>query len=608
MNKVTINKLSIKEFCGIYSYKNDNIDGKVQNFSAINGNGKSSIRKAIFWVLGLNVGEIVPTKNKIEIQNLTPCVEIELLINNFSYNIKKEWKTTWVMHEATGKMVKKSAKSGYCIDSIEMTEKNFKEKIASIFGLKSYDDLEMLLDIEFFNRDTTKWKWNNRRALLLEMSGVKDIDKKIFENNEEYSPIKDYILKGTATSDISSALRKEKKGYNEQVDKNNILIEQKNKELAELLAIDFDSVIADLSNKENELDKLVESGKKEAMTAELKALQGDLFRMQQDLSKEQIKQAKIKQDLNTKKINLYNKLNDINIKVVKYKSDIGTKKKQLNLLEENINDICPTCGQKLPNEQIEATRANIVKEKTTLEHEIKFLQGEIEVQKPIYDDTKEEYDNICDEINNFTDSELIVELKNAITATELALKSAKQKDLSNLSNERITALKNEIRALQVLSSKKDDVAKMQSAIKQWKKENVELADKILSVDLKIKLINQFVKEQCELIEEKVNALFGNGITFALFDIIDNNGDPKISEACETIYKGTNYKACSTGEKAMCDLRITEKLQEYFGVNLPIVVDNTESITSEIHSERQIIRLRAMENEKINGLIKIDEIY
>ena len=59
---------------------------------------------------------------------------------------------------------------------------------------------------------------------------------------------------------------------------------------------------------------------------------------------------------------------------------------------------------------------------------------------------------------------------------------------------------------------------------------------------------------------------------------------------------------------MCDLRITERLQDYYGVNLPIIIDNTESITSPIHSQRQIIRLRAMENAKIDGLAKIEEMY
>lgn len=607
MNKVTINKLSIKEFCGIYSYTNNNINSEVQNFNAINGNGKSSIKKAIFWAFGLNVGEIVPTKNKIEIQNLTPCVEIELLINNFSYNIKKEWKTTWVMHEATGKMVKKSAKSVYYIDSIEMTEKNFKEKIASIFGLKSYDELEMLLDIEFFNRDTTKWKWNNRRALLLEMSGAKNVDEQILENNSKYAPIKDYILKGTATSDIASALRKEKKGYNEQVDKNNILIEQKNKELAELLEIDFDGVKADICHKESKLDKLIEKGKKEAMTDELKALQAELLKLQQDLSKEQVKHAKKLQDLNTQKVTIYNKLNEININVKNMQTDIDNINKEIETLKQPISDTCPTCGQKLPEKQIDEISKQIalgVEQKAQL---IETKKQEIQNMKPVYQETKTLYDNICQEINNFNDSEQIIVLQNIIKEKEVAINTAKQKDLNNILTERINALKIEIDNLKIKASKKDEITKMQKTVEVWKGENIKLADKILDVEIKIKLVNDFVKEQCEHIEASVNQLFGNGITFALFDIIDNNGEPKIAEACETIFNGRNYKACSTGEKAICDLRITEKLQDYYKVNLPIVIDNTESITSKINSERQIIRLRAMENAKINGLVKIEEI-
>ena len=278
------------------------------------------------------------------------------------------------------------------------------------------------------------------------------------------------------------------------------------------------------------------------------------------------------------------------------------------MLEEPIKDTCPTCGQKLPDEQIETARLNVEKEKITLEHQIKFLQGEIEAQKPIYAKTKEEYDRISGELDNVVCDETIDELQNAIQDKENAIKRARQRDLTNAVSDRINALKIEIDGLKAQVVRQSDVEKMQNVVKVWKSENVALADKILDVDLKIKLINQFVQEQCELIEEQVNKLFGNGITFALFDIRDNNGDPKIAEACETIYNGRNYKACSTGEKALCDLAIASRLQDYFGVNLPLVVDNTESITSEIQSDRQIVRLRAMENAKIDGLVRIEDMY
>ena len=81
------------------------------------------------------------------------------------------------------------------------------------------------------------------------MCGVKNAVNSIIEK-PQYATIKEYLVKGHATSDIKSMFKKNKSGYKSQQEKNNILIEQKTAENVEIAKIDFEEIEKQLKKEE----------------------------------------------------------------------------------------------------------------------------------------------------------------------------------------------------------------------------------------------------------------------------------------------------------------------------------------------------------------------
>jgi hypothetical protein len=73
----------------------------------------------------------------------------------------------------------------------------------------------------------------------------------------------------------------------------------------------------------------------------------------------------------------------------------------------------------------------------------------------------------------------------------------------------------------------------------------------------------------------------------MFFETQKNGDVK--QACTPINTvGASEKYWSTGESSLIGLEICEKLQNKFSLDLPILIDNSESISDNIASGFQLV--------------------
>ena len=68
--------------------------------------------------------------------------------------------------------------------------------------------------------------------------------------------------------------------------------------------------------------------------------------------------------------------------------------------------------------------------------------------------------------------------------------------------------------------------------------------------------------------------------------------------------GKIYSDLSTGEKILVNLRINEQLQKYYGVEVPVLVDNAEAITRKIKTGAQLLTFSATKGAEIEGVTKI----
>ena len=127
---------------------------------------------------------------------------------------------------------------------------------------------------------------------------------------------------------------------------------------------------------------------------------------------------------------------------------------------------------------------------------------------------------------------------------------------------------------------------------------LEIEIKKVSADLDKKeyylnMIEEYERIKKELAEKQINDQF-KAVQFRFFEI-QKNGE--IKQACTPINQdGTAEKYWSTGESALIGVEICSKLQEVFSLNLPVLIDNSESISTDIVSQLQLVLFEMDKNK------------
>lgn len=605
MNKIILKSMHIKNFKGIAKLDIEKFDEKLTTFCGENGSGKSTIKNAWEWVLCQNVEDYIPNLNNQEIPDLITSVIVKISLNDLEYTIKRESKPKYSVDRETQTRTKSGNENTYCIDDIELKEKNYKEQIATIIGDGAFENLSMLTDKEFFNSDSTKWKWTDRRKCLLAITGAENQANALIQQ-EKYDSIRDFVIKGYATSDIKSMITKEKKGYKTNQESNLILINSKQQELDEYLGIDFEKVSQDLAVAKTKYTKLINASKKENAIDELKKLDDEILKCSQEISSLKTRDIIRKRDLEDFKLKIYQEAVDTKRK---YDGAVGFMRANENCLEDlnnrNIKDTCSMCGQKLPEDKIKKFEEDFKKEVKRLEDEIVSLKKDAKGLYEKYNNLQTQYAEQEEKIKNFAPNEKITELENRVLELNSIITGKKQSDLSNLSVQKQKELEDTISALEREMAKKEYLEKGYKQIKLWQTEMQELADKIIAVENKEIALREFIKEQTDVICNTVNNYFSNGVSWSLYTM---NYNGSLEESCICLYNNKRYSSLSTGERNIANMEVIKTLQDAYNVNIPIFSDNAEANTIPYSTDRQVIELYAKKGCKVEGCTKITDLY
>lgn len=604
MNRVILKEIALTNFKGIASAKII-FDEKQTKLFGENGSGKTTIQNAFKWVLLQNVADVLPMLNNKEIPNLVTSVEAILEINGFEYKLSRTSKGKYQLSQETGKMNKITNENSYKIDDIELKEKDYKAKLADLLGSGAFENLQILTDKDFFNTDTTNFKWTDRRKFLFDMCGVKDAVQDII-SKDKYNDIKEYIIKGYATSDIKSMLAKEKKGYKSTQDKNNILIEQKTKEITELSTIDFEEIEKELKTAKSKLNKILSSSKKENQAEQINELQNQLIKLNKEKAQLEMKDINEQNALRTFMNTTYNECQNLKLQ---YQVEEDKLHDLLNnQTDTEIKTECPYCGAPYTEEYIKELQEKAQSKIEESDRQVEEQTGIVRDIQEKYNSKKAQFEQTKEKLDNFKPSAEIKEVQDRILSTQEALQSAKATELTNLSNEQKTALETQISGLERELAKSTFIEKAKLDIHTWKNQNKEVADKIIAVEKKERTLADYVKEQTDTIVETINSRFSNGISWALYKETYKNGEGGIEEDCICLYYKKRYSALSAGEKNVANLEVIKVLQDYYGVRLPLFADNSEATTINYDVDTQIIELYAQKGKKLDDVVKIEEIY
>lgn len=309
---------------------------------------------------------------------------------------------------------------------------------------------------------------------------------------------------------------------------------------------------------------------------------------------------------------------------------------------ETFNDsdiICPTCGQELPEEQIAELKVSFEeKKKFRIEteltqkknwesakqnqlkgicdlgnsasaklkkanEEINKLQSEISAAQ---DEVTELTKQIEEEQSKFTELPESVDMTNdeeylAVTAriAELEEKLKSFDDVPGKKQELRMQISN---VMKQISNVDADIKIAQAAVTEKEKRVAELNEKLkdlgqvqADIEKNIDTVLNFSIQKNKALAEKINPFFHH----FQFSFLDYTIDGNPVEICKMICNGIDYNSgLNHSDKILCEVDLLNGLQEMNGLNLPIWIDDSESIDkSRIPMlDRQMIVLRVTDGD------------
>ena len=107
------------------------------------------------------------------------------------------------------------------------------------------------------------------------------------------------------------------------------------------------------------------------------------------------------------------------------------------------------------------------------------------------------------------------------------------------------------------------------------------------------LLEEFTRYKTRYIEDGVNGLF----RLAKFRLFREQANGGLEERCDVTFKGIPYGSLNNGARINVGIDIINTLSRVYGVEVPLFVDNAESVTRIEKMKTQVIRLVVSEPDK-----------
>lgn len=636
--QVILKKLALTNFKGI---KEKEIDfTEKTNISGDNATGKSTIFDAYSWLLwgkdsfNRKDYEIKPyDENNDIIHNLESSVVGIFDIDGKEIKFERIYKEVWSKKRGSNTETFTGNTTDFYINDVPKKKKEYEDEIGKIV---TEDEFNLLSNPLYFNTILDK---KERRNILLSL--VKDVS--IDDVKEANKELKDLDLSNYTIDEIQAMAKATCKKINDKLKEIPARIDElektkttedfteleKEKESLKKEIEDLDKKLAGSRNVSEELDKKY---------TEISKIKGEIAKINSDF--EDGKNQKLK-DLEEEHADLRRKITmaefelnnarkeievlDENIK--RREERIAEGEKELEEMREKWNEfqqrkpdeslICPTCGRAYEGEM----RADFLKhfnlEKSRNLEKLSEKGKQINEAITTYQVSIANFKNQKDEEQAKIDK-LLKTLDETMQAREkiqgqmdqvkaLSLCDKKVEETKDL-EEKIKTIEEEIANIgkednsQILSQKQaynerlDEVntklsnqglnAELDEKIKKYMDEEKELGKEFEIQQEKLYLCDEYIKTYTHLVSDKINDLFTK-VEFKLFDTQINGG---VVETAEATYKGVPHGSLNSAAQINAGLDVINSLSKHYEKEIPIFVDNAESVNELVETQSQLITL------------------
>jgi DNA repair exonuclease SbcCD ATPase subunit len=643
---VRLLNLKLKNFKGI---RNFNLDTGGENISVLgdNATGKTTLFDAFCWLLfdkdSLNRKDFdIKTldENNQPLHGLNHEVEGLLGLDDKQLVLRKVYSEQWTKKRGSAQATFTGHTIDHFIDSVPAQKKEYDTRIADIVNENIF---KLLTNPRYFN---DMLHWQKRREILLEVCGdVRDQD--VIASDKALAGLPE-ILGGRKLEDHRKIIAAKRSEINKELERIPVRIDEVGQGLPEMAVLDATKIadeINSLKTRKNELEqqkvRLESGGEVAEKQKALREIEAELLSLKTQLRAGITEQADAER---ARRNQLANEMTGVDSAIRSKKHIICDNRMEIERLENRMDrlriewnqenekvfefeqsDTCPTCGQALPADQLEAARekaladfnqakaqrledissqgkdarvragelalqnAELEKQIQTAEKQLEGLRQEDDRVRARIDELKVKADDVVNAPAYLGKAEGKAILEAAITelkagnADSLAKLEQDIKDLES----RLDDLGNQKTRLE---SRKNGMMR----IEQLKVQERELAAEYERLEQELYLCEQFVCNKVKLLERKINSRFKHA-RFKLFDIQVNGG---VVECCETLYQGVPYSsALNNAARINVGLDIINTLSEHYNFQAPIFIDNKEAVTRLIPTRGQLISLIVSEPDK-----------
>lgn len=626
------------------------LDGRSAAIYGDNGTGKTTIYNAITWLLfdkpstGAKNWSPKTRGPAGEVHNLEHGVTATFAMPDgrrvtLGKTLREVWKKKRgsVSAEYSGNTV------DYYLDGVPVKEKEYTAAVAKYCG--GEETMKLLTMPDYFPE---VMEWKKRRELLLEICGdVSDSD--IIFGNPELEALEDYLLMPGTTrqyytvEEYSKIAKARKADINRQLDTIPDRIDEAKR------AIPTD--LADKATLEGRLHAAMQAteecrrqivavrdGAGDGTAAALAAAQAELSAARSDYTK---KNRDAMAGTYEALAAIDRDIREAQRRAEDAQAEAATKRRQverMSRLRESIlaeyqeaaavkfdagQETCPTCGRRLPEEQIEVMRADFNQRRSERLAAInergrkeasKGMIADLEAQAQALDEqaaqasaeaqaAQEKREQVSAGLVDFPAFETTAEYK------EIAARIAELEALAEKADQGVAAqvaalddrlqeclgLELDIRG-QIIRA--ENAERQRSRVAELEAQEKKLAEEYENVERGVYLCEVFTKAKVSALTERINSKFST-VSFQLFTEQVNGG---LSECCEVLVPSEGgamvpYATANHAARVNAGLEIVATIAEHFGAEMPVIVDNAESVTKLIDTGGQVIRLVVSEADK-----------
>lgn len=618
-------KLNLQNFKGIRNSEFD-FGGIDATIYGDNATGKTTVFDSLCWLLfgkdSLDRAdfEIKTIENGEPIHKVNHEVEAEFLNDDGnSFTLRRVYREKYSSPRG-GDTKLTGHTTDYFINEVPVKEKEYKQYINDVIA---EDVFKLITNPLYFNE---QYSWQNRRKLLLEISG--DIkDDEVINSRSELTRLAE-LLNGRTVDEQRKIVAAKKTAINKELDMIPVRIDEALRNKVDIaaseskLTTDIETLNKSINELENQKATIINGfsstekrSKIDEIGRQLKARQSEVLSIYN--SEKQRKRGEYEALLTQLKIieSEHDRYTDRAYDLAK---DIERESKRIETLQAEFDtfnaqefnkEACPTCGQPLPEDkqaELEAAfnsekaakleewqsliesakklKANYEEQREVLLVKADGLTKEIEDKTKAYESKFKEYESYLDP--NVEDDPDYKELKAELFLLELDEgEEADDKEVARLDDE-ISSVKEKRAALETELNKYTLNADIQKRVIELENQQQKLATEKNLLDETSFLIDEFVKAKVDMLEESINSHFEYA-RFKMFNVLVNGN---IEECCQTTYKGVPYRSMNNAARMNVGLDIINALTKFYNVTAPVFIDNAEAVTDFIKCNSQTIKL------------------